>query len=240
MAAPCSTVLIGMTSAPRPCRCTPADVTLQVRLDAARVQRVRGDPVGRPALGRPDREQHVRRLGLPVGAERVVVAEAVVQVVEDHRRAQVAARADRDDPCPAVGRQGVVQAHRQAEVTEVVRRELHAPSPPASAAAPGWPSRPRCSRAGAAARPARDEPVDGLESARSSCSTRARGPISSRRARRPRRRGRPASLRAPAPASARAVSTPMPDAAPVTIACVPVRSMPSQPRPPWTRNRTGW
>ena len=32
---------------------------------------------------------------------------------------------------------------------------------------------------------------------------------------------------APAPANARAVSTPMPEAPPVTMACLPVRSIPS-------------
>ena len=102
-----------------------ADVALQRSGDPARMRRVGGDPVAGPPPGRLDREQHVGGLGLPVCAERVVGAEAVVQVVEDDRGAQMAAGAHRDDPGAPGGRERVMEAERQREVPEVVGGELH-------------------------------------------------------------------------------------------------------------------
>jgi len=75
-----------------------------------------------------DREEHVRRLGLPVGEPRVVRAEGEVEVVEDHRRHQVRGRADRDDPRAVRGRERAVQPRGEREVAEMVGRELELPA----------------------------------------------------------------------------------------------------------------
>ena len=75
-----------------------------------------------------DREQHVGGLGLAVGHPRVVGPLVELQVLEDDRRAQVAARAQRDDPSSVRGGQRVVQADGEREVPEVVGGELHLPA----------------------------------------------------------------------------------------------------------------
>src|ERR1700692_3415226 len=85
------------------------DVALQVGPDGARLQRVDGDAVSYPAPGRLHREKHVGGLRLCVSVPRFVTAVEEMDVVEDHRRAQVSSGADRDDAGPPGGRERAVQ-----------------------------------------------------------------------------------------------------------------------------------
>jgi hypothetical protein len=105
-----------------------ADVALEASADPAGHQGVDGDAVRRPSLGRLDREEDVRRLGLPVGQPGLVRALAEVDVLEDNGRAAVGAGADRDDAGVPGGRQWVVQAGGQGEMPQVVRGELQLPA----------------------------------------------------------------------------------------------------------------
>ena len=103
-------------------------VALEVRHDPARHQRVGRDAVVRPAARRLDGEQHVGRLGLAVREPRVVRAALEVDVLEDDRRAAMGGRAHGDDAAGAVGGQRLAQAEREREVPEVVGRELQLPA----------------------------------------------------------------------------------------------------------------
>ena len=151
----------------------------------------------------------------------------VVEVVEDDGRAPVPAGADRDDPGVAGRGQGVVQPEREREVAQVVGRELHllaavgaaqlriAMTPalltrmcsgPSQAATNAATRRGRPARAGRP-RPRRCRCVARMSAATRSPSRSAHGDGHRRRRR---------------PARARAVSTPMPEAPPVTMARLPV------------------
>ena len=127
VAAPCSGVLNlyapELRAGPQSLRVdVPREVGLQ---DRAGVDGVGGDAVTGPMARRSDGEEHVRGLGLPVGEPRVVRAGGEVQVVEDDRRPEVPAGAERHDPGVAGGRERVVQPERKREVAEVIRGELH-------------------------------------------------------------------------------------------------------------------
>lgn len=87
---------------------------------AAGHDRVGGDAVIGPPLGRSDGQQHIAGLGLAVGRPLLVGAALEVDVIEDDRGEQVAARAERDDARATGGRERVVEAEGQVEVAEVV------------------------------------------------------------------------------------------------------------------------
>ncbi len=103
------------------------DVALQVGHDAAGHQRVGDDAVARPTPRGLDGEQRVRRLRLPVRGPRLVGALVEVQVVEHHRRVEVAAGAHRHDAGGPGRGHGVVQAECQGGMPEMVGRELALP-----------------------------------------------------------------------------------------------------------------
>jgi hypothetical protein len=94
----------------------------------ARHERVGADAVGGPATGELDGEEHVGRLGLPVGEARIVRATVEEEVVEDDGRSAVPAGAHGHDARGAVGSQRVAQPEGQGEVAHVVRGELQLPS----------------------------------------------------------------------------------------------------------------
>ena len=58
------------------------EIALQVRSDCAGHQRIDGDAVVGPSLGRLDREKRIRRLGSPIRRPRFVGADAKVDVVK--------------------------------------------------------------------------------------------------------------------------------------------------------------
>jgi hypothetical protein len=107
-------------------------IGVDVAREVGRVVRAGVDGVGRdavvgPAAGRLDREEHDGRLGLAV-RQGVVRAVREVDVLEDDGRAQVAARADRDDACCRGRGERAVQADGEREVPQVVGRELQLPA----------------------------------------------------------------------------------------------------------------
>jgi hypothetical protein len=103
-------------------------VSLGVGLDRAGIERVCVDAVLTPPVRRLDREQDVGGLRLPIGEQRVVRAEAEIDVIEHDRRPQVGARGHGDDPSAARRSQRRLEAEREREVTEMVGRELRLPA----------------------------------------------------------------------------------------------------------------
>src|ERR1700757_3230916 len=107
-------------------------MTLQIGGDRARIERVRGDAVGRPTPGRFDGEEDVRGFRLPVRGPGLIDAEAEVDVIEHYRGALMSTRADSDDAGASGSRERAAQAEREREMAEVVCRELQfvtAPDP---------------------------------------------------------------------------------------------------------------
>ena len=84
-------------------------------------------PSRRPRADAAPDERTARSLRLRVGEDRVVRTEQEVDVVPHDGRGQVRGRAERDDAGRRTRRERSVQAERQLEVAEVVRRELELP-----------------------------------------------------------------------------------------------------------------
>src|ERR1700733_5605920 len=191
--------------------------------DRPRVQGVDLDPVIAPEPGGGHREQHVRGLGLGVCQRRAVRADAEVRGARDlpeTTRAPPAARSAGSSPtasrkwprwlvancssCPSGLRRSSGTAITPALLTRMC-------SGPARSRI-NWSTEPRSSRSSRATETAGFPVAARMSAAVRSAAARSRAAT---------------TVSAPAEARARAVSTPMPLAAPVTRARRPCRSMPA-------------
>jgi hypothetical protein len=82
--------------------------------------RARAEP-----LLQPDGEEDVGRFRLTVGEPLLIRPLLELDVVEDHRRHVMAARADRDDAARRAAQQRRRQQTGEEKVAEVIRAELH-------------------------------------------------------------------------------------------------------------------
>jgi len=144
----------------------------------------------------------------------------------------VGAGAERDDPRVAAGSQRIVQTEREREVAEVVGRELASPSRAGSAPSSGRAITARVvdehvQRPAPAGHEGGDRHRVGEVQPADPQSVGAVVLLMSAAVRLPASVSRTASVTsAPAPARARAVSTPMPEEPPVTIARLPTGRCP--------------
>src|ERR1700677_2250384 len=105
-----------------------AEVALQRRENASRMNRESANAVRLPAPVQSEREQRVRRLRLTVGLPFVVGAMVEVDVVPDDVAARVCNRGQGDDARASAVLQWLFQAARQLEMSQMTDCELRLPS----------------------------------------------------------------------------------------------------------------